>query len=124
MEWTDIACIVFSAVTMNHLGLIGGIERMTGIRIPVINCPKCATFWMTLCYGMGKTGFPGIPEIPSVLAISFLASYTAIWLELLEGYTDTLYARLYDKIYPTADTADADALGTAGPVPGMPGPQG
>jgi hypothetical protein len=40
----------------------------------------------------------------------------AIWLELLEGYTDTLYAKLYDKIYPTTDTTDTDALDTADPV--------
>ena len=120
MEWTDIACIIFSAVTMNHLGLIGEIERMIGNRIPIIDCPKCATFWMTLCYGMGKREFSGIPEIPLVLAISFLASYMAIWLELLEGYTDTLYAKLYDKIYPTADTTDADALDTADTVSDVP----
>jgi len=46
-----------------------------------------------------------------MLATSFLASYMAIWLELFEGYTDTLYAKLYDKIYSTADTADDDAPG-------------
>lgn len=120
MDWMDIACIIFSAVTMNHLGLIGEIERIIGNRIPIIDCQKCATFWMTLCYGIGKMGFSGIPKIPLVLAISFMASYVAIWIELLEGYIDTLYTKLYDKIYPTADTTDTDAPGAADPVPSVP----
>ena len=52
-----------------------------------------------------------------VLAISSLASYAAIWIELFEGYIDTLYKKLYDKIYPTANTTDANANNTAGYVP-------
>lgn len=113
MEWMDVACIVFTCVTMNHLGLIGKIEEIMG-ELPILNCPKCSTFWCTLCYGLwGMESFYGV--LPT-LAISFLASYMAIWLELLEGYTDTLYAKLYDKIYPTTDTTDTDALDTAGPV--------
>ena len=38
-----------------------------------------------------------------------LASYTAIWLELLEGFIDTLYLKLYETIYTTPnDTTAAD----------------
>lgn len=39
----DIVSIVFVAVTMNHLGLVGKIEEIMGFRIPVLNCPKCAS---------------------------------------------------------------------------------
>lgn len=46
-------------------------------------------------------GFSVIPEIPLVLATSFLASYLALWLELLEAYIDTLYMRFYGKITAT-----------------------
>ena len=121
MEWTDVACIVFTCVTMNHLGLIGKLEEITG-ELPILNCPKCSTFWCTLCYGLwGIKSFYGV--FPT-LATSFLASYMAIWLELFEGYTDTLYAKLYDKIYPTADTSDADAPGAEGPMSGVPGTHG
>ena len=113
MDWTDVACIVFTCVTMNHLGLIGKLEEFWG-EFPILNCPKCSTFWCTLCYGLwGIKSFYGV--LPT-LASSFLASYMAIWLELLEGYTDTLYAKLYDKIYPTTDTTDTDALDTADTV--------
>jgi len=98
IPWGDIACIVFVCVTMNHLGLMGKIEGIVGFRIPILNCPKCASCWLTLAYLMGKMGFLIIPQIPLVLAISFLASYIALWLELLEGYIDTLYLKLYGKI--------------------------
>lgn len=108
MEWTDVAGIVFTCVTMNHLGLIGKLEETTG-ELPILNCPKCSTFWCTLCYGLwGAESFYGIFQL---LATSFLASYAAIWIELLEGYIDTLYSKLYDKIYPTTDTPDTDATG-------------
>ena len=120
MNWSDIACIVFVCVTANHLGLIGAIEDKMGFRIPILNCPKCASCWFTLAYIMGKMGFSVIPQIPLVLAVSFLASYVAIWLELAEGYIDTLYLKCYGKIYGTSnDTAAADAYDgdTAGSVP-------
>ena len=117
MDWIDIVSIVFVCVTMNHLGLVGKIEWIMGKGFPIINCPKCATFWVTLCYGMGKMGFFEILKIPLVLAISFLASYSALWLELLEGYIDTLYMKLYDKIFNTSDntpSTDADNGNSAG----------
>ena len=48
--------------------------------------------------------------IPS-LAISFLASYMAIWVELLESYIDTLYMWAYEKIY--ANGADCEITASA-----------
>lgn len=107
MEWFDIASIVFVCTTMNHLGLIGKFEEIMGFRVPILNCPKCASYWLTLAYGIGKMGFLIIPQIPLVLAVSFLSAYMAIWLELLEGYIDTLYLKLYGKIYETSDNATA-----------------
>lgn len=108
MIWLDIASIVFVCVTMNHLGLIKAIEGVTGRELPILNCPKCGCFWFSLIFLLGKTG-EIMGEFPLILAISFLASYTAIWLELLEGYIDTLYLKLYDKIYnSTADTSASD----------------
>ena len=120
MEWSDIACIVFVCVTMNHLGLIGEIEHIYGHRIKVLNCPKCAAFWATVIYGLwGTASFCG--DAALVLAVSFLASYMAIWLELFEGFLDTFYQKLYDKIYSAAedDTASANGIksNTKRPVP-------
>jgi len=105
MEWIDIACIVFVCVTVSHLGLVGAIEDMMGRNLPVINCPKCLTFWVTLAYGCDTIATNG--TLIMVLAISFLCSYLAIWLELFEGYIDTLYLKLYGKICTTSDDTPA-----------------
>ena len=115
IHWIDIAAIVFICVTMNHLGLVKAIEDTIGRRIIIMNCVKCASFWCVLVYMMTVTS----NVIPS-LAISFLASYTAIWLELFEGFIDSLYMKIYEKIYPNptddtltaADFDDDDSAGT------------
>jgi len=51
-----------------------------------------------------------------ILAAAFLSAWSAIWLDLLMGIIDQLYTKLYDTIYPTADTPDTDALDTTNPV--------
>ena len=105
MNWVDIASIVFVCVTANHLGLIRAITDVSKMEIPIVGCPKCLTFWCSLAYMLWSVGFS---DIPQMLAISFLASYTAVWLELLEGFIDYLYIKVYEQIYPTADTTDTD----------------
>lgn len=109
MEWMDIAAIVFACTTINHLGLIAAIERTVHLRLPVINCTKCFTFWSVLGFGMSGDGISANPScLARLLAISILCAYIAVWLELLEGYIDTLYTKIYDKIYPTTDTPADD----------------
>lgn len=109
--WMDIAAVVFASVTVNHLGLIAAVEGVIRHRLPIVNCPRCLTFWGVLAYGLSGDGMlAALPsELPRLLAISILCSYIAIWLELLEGYIDTLYDKLYEQIYPTADSTDTDA---------------
>ena len=102
---------------MNHLGLIRAIEETTEHELPIINCPKCSTFWCTLFY----TAFASKQIILS-FAISLLASYCALWLELLEGYIDTLYLKLYDKIYKTSNdtiTTDSERGNSDDSMPGL-----
>lgn len=120
MHWMDIAAIVFASVTVNHLGLISAIESAIKRRLWIVDCPRCLTFWGVLAYGLARlmTGMSGdgllaaLPSLlPRLLAISILCSYLAVWLELLEGIIDKLYDYVYGKIYPTADTADADEAG-------------
>jgi hypothetical protein len=116
--WIDIVSIVFVCVTMNHLGLVKAIQTVTKCNgLPIVGCPKCLTCWVTAAYGCYNIAT--YTDIISVLAISFLASYMAIWLELLEGFIDTLYLKLYDKIYENADdaaAADSDGDDSAGSV--------
>ena len=120
MDWLDIAAIVFASVTVNHLGLTGAVIAVFWKRrrtLPVVSCPRCLAFWGVLAYGLARlmTGMSGdglataLPSfLPRLLAISILCSYLAVWLELLEGIIDKLYDYVYRKIYPTADTPDAD----------------
>lgn len=94
-------------------------ESVVRHRLPILNCPKCAAFWLVLIYGCSVccdsiAALP--PAIPEILAVAFLSAWSAIWLDLLMGIIDQLYTKLYDKIYPTTDTPDADALDTADPV--------
>ena len=104
MDWIDIAGIVFVCVTMNHLGLIKAVEEVVEQKIPIINCPKCSSFWWVFVYTLFV-----LHDLITSLAISFLCSYIAIWLELFEGFIDTIYLRFYEKIYNTTDdTASAD----------------
>ena len=105
MNLTDIAGIVFVCVTANHLGLISTAERILDRKLWIVDCPKCASFWSVLIYTLISTR-----DFIISPAISFLASYTAIWLELFEGFIDTLYVKLYETIYPTdTDTTAPDA---------------
>ena len=115
MVCADIAGIVFASTAANHLGLVSAAESICGMRLPVVNCCKCLTFWTVMAY-MISCGH----GIIAALAISFLCAYMAIWLELIMGIADKIYDRIYDKIY-TADTDDApatadDETGTGGKV--------
>lgn len=115
MNWLDVLMIVFSATAANHLGLVAAAESVVRHRLPVLNCPKCAAFWLVLIYGCSVccdsiAALP--PAIPEILAAAFLSAWSAIWLDLLMGIIDKLYIKVYDTFYPTADTTDADALDT------------
>lgn len=115
MDWSGIACVVFTCVTMNHLGLVKAIEDIAGKELPVINCVKCCTFWAVLLLTLITSRDP-----VTSLAVSFLTSYLALWMELLESYIDRLYMKLYEKIYHTSDdtpASDADGGDSSGSVP-------
>lgn len=108
MDWLNDLMITFSVVAANHLGLVSAIERTVKHRLPIVNCPKCMSFWAVLGYGtLTDRGHPG--DVPVLVAVALLAAWAAIWLELFMGFIDQLYLKLYDTIYPTTDCADTDA---------------
>ena len=98
MDWRDFAAIVFVCTAVNHLGLIKAIERIIKHALPVINCPRCLTCWSVFAYGISTVSGASLQNIARLLAISFLCSYLAIWLELLMYAIDTLYNRIYGTI--------------------------
>jgi len=111
--------IAFICAAMNHMGLIAAAEKVLHCKLPVLNCPRCSAFWLTLGFWLvvGPGGYapgtmageaPGTAAIVAV-AVAFAAAYLAIWMELLMGGIDVLYRKLYDKIYPTEAGAADDA---------------
>ena len=87
-----VAGIVFSCVAANHLGLVGAVETLVGKSLPIVNCPKCLTFWSVLLYMIIRT------PITDALATAFLCAYAATWVELAMYFIDTQYMKLYGKI--------------------------
>lgn len=119
---------------MNHLGMIAAIERIAGHSLPIINCPKCSSFWLTLMHGVCcHCGLESHRCFILAVAAAFLMAYLAIWIELLMGGIDILYARIYDTLYPAATNDDThpsvakenpltgDALHTDSDMPGVRG---
>ncbi|MBP5425122.1 MAG: hypothetical protein J6Y33_03500 [Prevotella sp.] len=102
MDWRDIACIVFAATAVNHLGLIAAVERIAKRPLPVVSCPKCLTCWSVFAYGLATGPCPSPQAVARLLAISLLCSYIAVWLELLMYAVDTLYNRIYGTIEDTS----------------------
>lgn len=106
MNWADIVMLVLSATLANHLGLVEAVERVIRCRLPIVDCPKCCSFWSVLAY----TLLTGCEPIASV-AVSFVSAYAAVWLVLLYGYIDTLYNKIYEDIYTKDAEDDAGAEG-------------
>lgn len=139
MNWLDVLMIVFSAVAANHLGLVAAAESVVHHRLPVLNCPKCAAFWLVLAYGFGyeicfttTRHFVDVNDmvayhfeyILKLIAAAFLSAWSAVWLDLFMGIIDQLYIKVYDTIYPATDTTDTDTTGAGDAVPDVSGGQG
>lgn len=111
--------ITFSATAINHLGLVAAVEEMFDSRLPIVNCPKCLSFWATLTYGCSVCcdSIAALPSaLPHLFAISLLCAWLAVWLDLAMGIIDHLYIKVYDTFYPTTTPTDPDALNIADPV--------
>lgn len=96
MAWFDIVALMLSSVMFIHMGLVDAILRVYGLKdknVPIITCPKCLTFQSVLWF-LILTGHNIIHSV----AISFLASYCAIWLDLLLGLMDMWYENIYNRI--------------------------
>ena len=96
--------IMFCCVMSIHMGLtdaILGVCRLQDKPVPIITCPKCLSFHTVLWFMV----FTGHLIIYSI-AIAFLMSYAAIWLDLLLGLMDQRYEDIYDSI--TKDHNDAE----------------
>lgn len=100
----EVAMLVFTAVMINHLGLIEEIEKVIKHEIPIVNCCKCFSFWLVLAYML----FNEYSVINSI-ATSFLCAWLATWIELLMGVIDYYYTKIYENFYSeTTNTEDTE----------------
>ena len=91
--------------TANHLGLIAAIEKVVGHNLPIVNCPRCSAFWLTLAYGCYTAERISPETVIIIVAIALLMAYIAIWMELALGIIDTLFTYIYDKVFATNHSA-------------------
>lgn len=112
--------ITFSATAINHLGLVAAVEEVIARRLPIVNCPKCLSFWATLIYGCSVCcdSIAALPStLPHLFALSLLCAWLAIWLDLAMGIIDHLYKKVYDTFYPTTTPTDTDAPSPSDSLP-------
>jgi len=119
MNWLDVLLITFSVVAANHLGLVAAVEGVIRHKLPIVNCPKCAAFWSVLAYGCYGIAIDRT-SIFLTIAVAFLSAWSAVWIDLIMGIIDTVYIKVYDTLFTTADTTDTDALSATDTMPDVP----
>jgi len=108
----DVVALTVAAVLANHLELIGTMEKVVRHKLPVLNCPKCLTFWLVLACLISRYDIATYWTV--IVTTSFLAAFAAKWIELLFGYIDTRYDKIYEKIYPQDEDNEESGEESAG----------
>ena len=99
---SEVALITMSCVLFVQMGLSEAIQEFLHIKVRIVSCPKCCSFWVCLIYG-----FTHDYGIVVSVAASFIASYAATWLALLYDSLAILYNYLYEQISKEPDTSKA-----------------
>ena len=101
----EAALITASCVLFVQMGLSGAIQELLKLKLRILSCPKCLSFWTVLAW----TLFSGAGPVRSVAA-SFFCSYAATWAALILDGLAALYNWLYEQITETTDASkDAEA---------------
>lgn len=114
MPFATAIAIMVAAVLVTHLGLISAIEETISkmlrreVRLPLLNCGRCLTFWTTALYVVTESQHTVLP-LWAAVALPAVMAYATSWLELLLGVLDKLYSIIYDALYTDAGRA-SDAL--------------
>ena len=98
---TEAALITISCVLFIQMGLADAIQEVLHIKLRIVSCQKCCTFWVCLLW----TVWHGYGLIESVAA-SFIASYCALWLTLFYDSLALLYNYFYEQITQNPDTSE------------------
>ena len=96
----EAALITASCVLFVQMGLSGAIQERLKLKLRILSCPKCLSFWSVLAWMI----FSGHGLIRSVAA-SFLCAYAALWSALVLDGLAALYDWLYEQITETTDAS-------------------
>lgn len=77
------------AILAHHLGLSEAISKVIS---KVLKCPRCLSFW-TVLFVLALQGY----DLLFAIGLSLLMAYLAIWSELLLGFLNQLYEKLWQK---------------------------
>lgn len=89
-----IASVFVSCVLFIHMGLGDAISEKLDIDFILLKCVKCITFWSTLAYAILFTKITWT----ACIAIAFLASYAALWADLVLSKVASIYDEKYNEI--------------------------
>lgn len=88
-----VGLIFLSCVLFVHLGLGETICRIIRLDLYILKCPRCICFWSVLVYTLFATYLCW----EACLAIAFVSSYLALWVDLALTKIAKVYEKLYDK---------------------------
>ena len=83
------------------MGLFDAIQEVLHIGFRIVSCEKCLTWWVCLMNCVWHEYAP----IESV-AVSFICSYSALWLSLFYDVMASLYNYIYEQITQTTDASE------------------
>lgn len=86
--------IFVSCVLFIHMGLGEAICETLHIDFIIFKCVKCMTFWTMLIFSLIFTKITW----SACIAVSFLASYAALWADLALSKIAKIYDNEYEKI--------------------------
>lgn len=89
-----IAAVLISCCLFIHLGLGQAIEETLHVRIVLLQCVKCLTFWSVLSYSLFCTTL----TIEGCILIAFISAYIALWIDLLLVKISIIYENLYKNM--------------------------
>lgn len=95
----EAAMVAASCVLFVSMGLSEAVQEVLRVKLRILSCPKCLTFWTTLVWSLSH----GAGFVRSVAA-SFIFAYAALWAALALDGLSVLYNKCYEIISKTTDT--------------------
>ena len=89
-----VGLIFLSCCLFVHLGLGQAICKALKIKFVLFKCVKCLTFWSILAYTLFLTSY----RWELCLAMSFVLSYSALWIDLCLAKLSKVYEKLYEQV--------------------------